>query len=62
MVDTAQYSTLSDDELVNERASQESIMVGIETTYVDEEGEFIGEEALAEVSPEDYQYYILLLM
>ena len=60
MVDTAQYSTLSDDELVNERASQESIMVGIETTYVDEEGEFIGEEALAEISTEDYQYYILL--
>ena len=35
-------------------------MVGIESTYVDEEGEFIGEEALAEASPEDYQYYILL--
>lgn len=58
-VDTDQYSTFSNEELLNEKANLEAELRGYEALYVDDEGEF-DIEIMRENSPIDYSNYIML--
>ena len=57
--DTTQYSTFSDDELVEEKAKYQALIRGYESRYVDEDGEF-DIDFMRENAPYDYANYILI--
>lgn len=57
--DTAQYSTFSNEELLEEKARYQAIMRGLETRYVDEDGNF-DIDFMRENAPYDYANYILI--
>ena len=57
--DTAQYSTFSDDELINEKANMQAQLAGYEKLYVNEDGEF-DIEIMRTNNPVDYSDYIMI--
>ena len=59
--DTHQYSTMSNDELVEEYNNYYAIVTGYRDKYVDSAGEYIGDEAFAENYPRDYSDYDMVL-
>lgn len=58
--DTYQYATMSDDQLVEEWNNQNAILEGYRHTYINQDGEYIGDEAFAEQYPRDYSDYYMI--
>lgn len=58
--DTHQYSTMSDNELVEEYNANLAILAGYEGYYVDEDGVFQPETIMKVVSPSDYSNYYMI--
>lgn len=58
--DTYQYATMSDNELVEEWNKYNAILEGYRKTYIDQDGEYIGDEAFAEQYPRDYSDYYMI--
>ena len=52
--DSAQYSTFTDEELIEEKATQEALLRGYQAMYVDENNEFDEEAILASEDAADY--------
>ena len=57
--DTAQYSTFSDEELINEKANMQAQLAGYEKLYVNDDGEF-DIEIMRTRNPVDYSDYIMI--